>query len=198
MYGLVNKAIRDMICTHHGEAAWARVRRRAEVSHDDFEGMQPYPDDLTHRLVMAASVELQQEPQALLRAFGEFWVKYTAHEGYGPLMDMAGDSLPEFLQNLDDLHARVGVTFPQLRPPSFDTEECDSGAPGQGTMHLHYHSQRQGLAPMVMGLVEGLGERFETPVQVQQLADRQSGADHDVFEVRYARKPDGSGPGPAR
>ena len=180
MYGLVNKAIRDMICTHHGEELWARVRELAEVPVDDFDGMQPYPDDLTHRLVRAASVELQEDPHRLLRAFGEFWVKYTAHEGYGPLMDMAGDSLPEFLQNLDDLHARVGVNFPQLQPPSFEAEE-----PSTGTMHLHYHSQRQGLAPMVMGLVEGLGDRFDTPVEVQQLADRNAGADHDVFEVRY-------------
>lgn len=185
MYGLVNKAIRDMICANHGEATWERVRERADVPQDDFDGMQPYPDDLTHRLVMAASAELQAEPHALLHAFGEFWVKYTAHEGYGPLMDMAGDSLPEFLHNLDDLHARVGVNFPQLQPPSFDAEE-----PAEGTMHLHYHSQREGLAPMVMGLVEGLGERFDTPVQVQQLADRNDGADHDVFEVRYEQQPD--------
>ena len=180
MYGLVNQAIRDMICVNHGQEAWDRVRHRAEVKVDRFQGMEPYPDDLTHRLVMAASVELEETPDALLRAFGEFWVTYTASEGYGPLMEMAGSSLPEFLHNLDDLHARVGVNFPQLVPPSFDTEEL-----GEGTMHLHYHSQRQGLAPMVIGLVEGLGDRFDTPVEVEQLACRRDGADHDVFAVRY-------------
>jgi hypothetical protein len=88
--------------------------------------------------------------------------------------------LPEFLQNLDDLHARVGVNFPQLTPPSFEAEASEPG-----TMHLHYHSQREGLAPMVIGLVEGLGDRFDTPVEVDQLACRSEGADHDVFEVRY-------------
>ena len=190
MYGLVNQAIRDMILVNHGEEIWARVRQRAELEVDTFEGMEPYPDDLTHRLVMAASIELNDDPHALLRAFGEFWVKYTAAEGYGPLMDMAGASLPEFLNNLDDLHARVGVNFPQLIPPSFDTEEH-----AQGTMHLHYHSSREGLAPMVIGLVEGLGDRFETPVEVEQLASRSEGADHDVFSVRYEpplRSPDGA------
>ncbi len=180
MYGLVNQAIRDMICVNHGQKTWADVCRRAEVKVDHFEGMEPYPDDLTHRLVMAASVELDESPHALLRAFGEFWVKYTAEQGYGPLMEMAGSSLPEFLHNLDELHARVGVNFPQLVPPSFDTEDIEEGA-----MHLHYHSQRQGLAPMVIGLVEGLGDRFETPVEVEQLACRSEGADHDVFSVRY-------------
>lgn len=180
MYGLVNQAIRDMILTNHGEEIWARVRQRAEVAVESFEGMEPYPDDLTHRMVMAASVELNQDPHALLRAFGEFWVKFTAAEGYGPLMEIAGSSLPEFLHNLDDLHARVGVNFPQLVPPSFDAEDQD-----EGTMHLHYHSRREGLAPMVIGLVEGLGDRFDTPVEVEQLASRGEGAAHDVFEVRY-------------
>ena len=180
MYGLVNQAIRDMICVNHGEEVWTRVRQAADVEVEQFVGMEPYPDDLTHRLVMAASVELQAPPHDLLRAFGEFWVTYTAAAGYGPLMDMAGSSLPEFLHNLDDLHARVGVNFPQLVPPSFDAEE-----PEQGTMHLHYHSKRQGLAPMVIGLVEGLGDRFETPVEVEQLACRTEGADHDVFAVHY-------------
>lgn len=180
MYGLVNQAIRDMICVNHGPETWTKVRMRAEVSADQFEGMEPYPDDLTHRLVMAASVELDESPHALLRAFGEFWVKYTAAQGYGPLMEMAGSNLPEFLHNLDELHARVGVNFPQLVPPSFDTEE-----PEEGTMHLLYHSQRQGLEPMVIGLVEGLGDRFATHVEVKQLACRSEGAEHDVFAIRY-------------
>lgn len=184
MYGLVNQAIRDMIVVNHGEEVWTRVRQRAEVELEQFEGMEPYPDDLTHRLVQAASVELQADPHALLRAFGEFWVTYTAAEGYGPLMEMAGSSLPEFLHNLDDLHARVGINFPQLVPPSFDAEDQDAGS-----MHLHYHSTRQGLAPMVIGLVEGLGDRFETPVEVEQLASRAEGADHDVFAVRYDADP---------
>jgi hypothetical protein len=38
---------------------------------------------------------------------------------------------------------------------------------------------------MVIGLVEGLGQRFETPVDVEQLACRSEGADHDVFAVHY-------------
>jgi hypothetical protein len=103
-------------------------------------------------------------------------------------MELAGSNLTEFLQNLDDLHARVGVNFPKLMPPSFETETHPPG-----TMHLHYHSEREGLAPMVMGLLEGLGNRFDTPVDVDQLACRNQGADHDVFEVRYDEPP-ASGP----
>lgn len=56
-----------------------------------------------------------------MQAFGGFWVQFTATEGYSELMDMSGDNLPEFLQNLDNLHAGVGVSFPQLKPPSFES-----------------------------------------------------------------------------
>lgn len=188
MYGLINQAIRDMILVNHGEETWTRVRQRAGVEAEHFEAMEPYPDGLTKQLIAAASEELRQHPHALMRAFGEFWVTYTAAEGYGPLMELAGSSLPEFLQNLDDLHARVGVNFPKLMPPSFETETHKPG-----TMHLHYHSEREGLAPMVIGLVEGLGHRFDTPVDVDHLACRSQGADHDVFEVRYDEPP-ASGP----
>ena len=38
---------------------------------------------------------------------------------------------------------------------------------------------------MVSGLVEGLGERFDTAVEVTQVQDREQGADHDVFSVTY-------------
>jgi len=184
MYGLINQAIRDMIFVNHGEETWVRVRQRAGVDAEQFEAMESYPDGLTKQLIAAASEELQQHPHALMRAFGEFWVTYTAAEGYGQLMELAGSSLPEFLQNLDDLHARVGVNFPSLTPPSFETEELEPG-----TMHLHYHSQREGLAPMVIGLVQGLGDRFDTDVAVDQLTCRSQGADHDVFEVRYEEPP---------
>lgn len=56
-----------------------------------------------------------------MQAFGGFWVQFTATEGYSELMDMSGDNLPEFLQNLDNLHAGVGVSFSQLKPPSFES-----------------------------------------------------------------------------
>ncbi len=180
MYGLVNKAIRDMVCSGFGEDTWQRIRARAEVVEDRFLSMESYPDDLTHRLVLAASQELGLTSAEIMEKFGEYWVRYTGQEGYGEMMALAGDTLPEFLGNLDELHARVGVSFPQLQPPQFDCEAAD-----EQELTLHYHSQRQGLAPMVIGLVQGLGDRFDTEVDVTQTAHRDAGADHDIFRIRY-------------
>jgi hypothetical protein len=180
MYGLVNKAIHDMVCSQFGEETWQQIRQKAEIETETFLSMEGYPDDITHRLVKAASAVLGLPPAAIMQAFGEFWVKYTAEEGYGELMDMSGDNLPEFLQNLDALHARVGITFPKLQPPSFDCTETDEDA-----LTLEYHSEREGLAPMVVGLVKGLGSRFDTEVEVTQTQSREDGADHDEFSIHY-------------
>jgi hypothetical protein len=180
MYGLVNKAIADMVCSQFGDAIWQQIREAAAVQEGTFLSMEGYPDDVTHRLVKSASQVLGLSPAQIMEAFGEFWVKYTATEGYGELMDMSGDTLPEFLQNLDNMHARVGVSFPKLRPPSFDCEEVDDHE-----LTLEYRSEREGLAPMVLGLVKGLGNRFETDVEVKQTLYRSEGADHDEFSVKY-------------
>lgn len=180
MYGLVNKAIADMVCNQFGEETWHKIRTAAAVEQDTFLSMEGYPDDVTHRLVKAASQVLELSPAQIMEAFGEFWVNYTAKEGYGELMDMSGDTLPEFLQNLDNMHARVGVSFPQLQPPSFDCDEVDDDH-----LTLEYRSEREGLAPMVVGLVKGLGNRFETEVEVTQTQHRSEGAECDEFSVKY-------------
>ncbi|MCU0548177.1 MAG: heme NO-binding domain-containing protein [Leptolyngbya sp. Prado105] len=180
MYGLVNKAIHDMVCSQFGEETWQQIRQKAEIETDTFLSMEGYPDDVTHRLVRAASVVLGLSSSEIMQAFGEFWVTYTAEEGYGELMEMSGDNLPEFLQNLDALHARVGITFPKLQPPSFDCTKTDDDL-----LTLEYHSDRAGLAPMVLGLVKGLGSRFDTEVEVAQTQSKEDGADHDEFLIKY-------------
>ncbi|MBN3894898.1 MAG: heme NO-binding domain-containing protein [Nostoc sp. NOS(2021)] len=180
MYGLVNKAIQDMVCSRFGEETWKEIKHKAEVDIDVFLSMEGYPDDMTHKLVKAASVILGLSPREIMQAFGEFWVQYTAQEGYGEMMDMNGDTLPEFLENLDNLHARVGVSFPKLQPPSFECTDME-----ENSLSLHYHSDREGLTPMVIGLVKGLGTRFDTEVHITQTQSRDEGAEHDEFLVIY-------------
>ncbi|MBE9044252.1 heme NO-binding domain-containing protein [Pleurocapsales cyanobacterium LEGE 10410] len=181
MYGLVNKAIEDMVCTNHGQEIWQEIKKIADLDLETFISMEGYPDDVTHRLVKAASEVLEISSAEIMQAFGEYWVKYTAQEGYGEMLAMSGDTLPEFLENLDDMHARVGVIFPKLQPPSF---ECEAATEAK-SLKLKYHSHRQGLAPMVNGLVKGLGERFDTDVEITQTQKREQGSDCDEFLVEY-------------
>lgn len=179
MYGLVNKAIEDLAISAGGEETWRRIKEEADVDVVAFVSMDAYDDDLTYRLVGAASRVLGMPAEEILKSFGRHWVLYTAREGYGPLLERAGSSLGEFLANLDALHTRVGLTMPALRPPSFQVDVVDDA-----TFLVRYHSERGGLSPMVVGLLEGVGKRFGHEVVVTHSAHRSEVLDHDEFLLR--------------
>ncbi len=181
MYGLVNKAVQDLISSRFGDAMWRRILDESGVAVKRFLAMEPYDDQVTLDLVATASRILDVPADDILEEFGEYWTVYTVEEGYGHLLESTGNDLGECLANLDNLHTRVGLAMEALRPPSFVYEDC-----GDGIARLHYHSSRAGLAPMVLGLLRGLSRRFATPIQVALVEDRRNGAEHDVFEIRHA------------
>lgn len=183
MYGLVNKAVQDLIVTQFGQDKWEAVKEKAGIDIDTFLSMKSYPDDITYSLVGAAAEVLDLTPARVLEAFGEHWTLYTAREGYGELLEMSGSSFVEFLQNLDNLHVRVALSFPELEPPSFRCSDVT-----ENSVRLHYESHREGLAPMVVGLLKGLGKRFDTTVDISLEASKDQGHTHDEFLIRFEKR----------
>ncbi len=49
--------------------------------------MKPYPDDLTYKLVGAACEVLNASAEDVLKAFGEYWILFTAEKGYGEMLN---------------------------------------------------------------------------------------------------------------
>lgn len=180
MYGLVNQGVQDLVVQLGGEDLWTRIRQRAGVEFDTFVGMDVYPDELTGRLVAAVSETLGISAAEVLRTFGRHWILYTGRKGYGAVFDTMGRTLPQFLGNLDAMHARLSLSMPHLEPPSFVCEET-----GPGQLRLEYYSHRRGLAPMVVGLIEGLGEVFGLDVRTKQTLATDDGADHDEFMIEF-------------
>jgi hypothetical protein len=78
----------------------------------------------------------------------------------------------------------VAMIFPKLQPPHFRCTDITDRS-----LQLHYFSHRPGLAPFVIGLMQGLGQMFRTPVQVRRTVAKDQGADHDVFEVTWQPLP---------
>ena len=60
-------------------------------------------------------------PQAL-EAYGEFFVKYVAKQGYTKLLHCLGSNFIEFLRNLNNLHLHLSMSFEAMIPPAF---RCD-------------------------------------------------------------------------
>lgn len=180
MYGMVNQAVEDLAVQLGGPELWSRILDRSGIEQPVFVAMEDYDDALTYRLVEAASDVLGLPQAEVLEAFGEHWIRYTGAQGYGPMLDAMGATLPRFLGNLDSMHSRIALTMPHLRPPSFSCEELD-----EQRLLVRYWSERTGFAPMVMGLLKGLGSRFDLDVAVTLTDPRDDSVDHDTFLVTY-------------
>jgi hypothetical protein len=177
MYGLINKAIAGLVTQNFGETAWHKICNRANLDTSEFVSMEQYPDSITYDLVGAASEVLDLPPELVLETFGRYWVEFVGEQNYGKLMDAAGDNLGDFLENLDEMHSRVMLSYPDLVPPSFKLTDRT-----EHSMSLHYSSTRAGLEPLVVGLLMGLADRFAIQIKVEQHSDRDQN-DAAVFDI---------------
>lgn len=167
MYGIVNRAIEELVIEKFGSEKWEEIKEKAGFRSEGFMTLKPYPDDLTFKLVFAASEILGIPVNDLLEAFGEYWILYTAERGYGEMLQLAGDSFPSFLKNLNMLHGRVSNLMPELSPPQF---ECRNES--ENSLDLVYRSHRKGMIPMLYGLIKGLGKRFNTEVIIEEIENK--------------------------
>lgn len=181
MYGMVNRAIEDLVTTNFGEDKWEEIKEKAGIEEDIFLSNESYPDEMTYRLVSVASETLGAAPDRILHDFGEWWILKTATKGYGALMDAGGSDFVEFMENLPNFHTRVAMIFPNLEPPRFEIVEKT-----EEFIRFGYYSHREGLAPFVIGLINGLGKRFNQSLEVAHVVQRSEGADHDEFTVRLS------------
>ncbi len=181
MYGMVNKAIEGLVCEQFGEETWDRIVEEAGVEEDTFISLDAYDDAITYALVGAASKVLETPADQLLQAFGTYWTKYVGREGYGPLMAIEDKELGQFLSELNEMHTRIAMSMPALTPPTFAVTE-----PEPGTYDLSYESTRDGLAPMVIGLVQGIFELKELEGSIDWVEKKDEGHPRDVFRIRAA------------
>ena len=180
MYGLVNQAVQDFVSQRLGPAVWDTVRAKAGIKDPEFLPLQQYPDELTFAMVGAACEASGRDAASLVEEIGTFWVAFTAQRGYGSLLDQLGTTFPEALGALDAMHVRVALMMPNLKPPSFRVRDVQ-----ERRLTLDYISHRTGLAPMVIGLVKGLGHKYRLEPQVRLVQARTAGGDTDTFEVTW-------------
>ncbi|XP_002737042.1 guanylate cyclase soluble subunit beta-2-like [Saccoglossus kowalevskii] len=92
----------------------------------------------------------------VLEMLGEFFVIYVLRLGYEKLLSVLGNDLKSFLESLDFLHfVHLKSTFTEMSAPSFRCSELDDGS-----LLLHYYSNRKGLEPIVVGIVKSIAKKF--------------------------------------
>ena len=180
MYGIVNKAIEDLIISNFGLDKWEKIKERSGIDLDFFISNESYDDTITFQLAQSVSEEMNISLSEVFVAFGEWWVLKTTNEKYSGLMQSGGNNLKQFLINLPLFHNRVVFIYPKLTPPEFRVSEVLDNS-----LHLHYYSKREGLQEFVRGLIQGLGKYFETAVEIELLASRNEGDDHEIFLIKW-------------
>lgn len=179
MYGLVNKALQDLVVSSAGVDAWRRVMARANITEPEFFETTNYPDEVTLCLVAATSAELDQPAEEILYRFGRHWILFTGREGWESLFSLGGADMKSFLCGLNDMHARVQVAMPGSKMPQFFvTDRSDH-------LEVEYFSHRSGFAPMVCGIFAGLAERFGEPWEISHV-DRADNQEFDTFKLVQA------------
>ena len=98
MYGIVNKAIENLVIENFGELKWKIIKESSEIDVEFFMSNEPYDDDITYKLPGAVSKEMNISLSDVFITFGEYWVLKTSKEKYGSLMEAGGSNLKEFLK----------------------------------------------------------------------------------------------------
>jgi hypothetical protein len=73
-------------------------------------------------------------------------------------------------------HNRVSLIYPKLTPPEVKVPHIE-----ENSVHIHYFSKREGLQEFVRGLMQGLGNLYDTPVNVALLQSRNEGSSYEIF-----------------
>ncbi len=180
MYGMINRAIEDLVVSCASEEIWEQVKQKAGLELGVFIDSSQYNDEVTYKLVEASSQILNQSPEEILHAFGRHWILYTGKEGWASVFDLGGDNMVDFINGLDSMHARVEIVLPEAQMPEFSVvEHADH-------LELTYRSARQGLAPMVLGLLDGLAEKFNESWLVEHVENK-STEGCDIFRLRQVQ-----------
>jgi len=180
MYGIVNKAIQDLVTENFGADKWELIKEKSGVDVDYFLSNEPYDDDITYQLAGATSDIIGITVGQVLNAFGEWWILRTGKEKYGGLMEAGGNNLKEFLVNLPQFHNRIMLMYPKLTPPEFKVSDIENNS-----IHVHYFSKREGLQEFVRGLLSGLGKMYGVETSIDLMQTRDEGNSHEIFKVSW-------------
>ncbi|KAI9557744.1 hypothetical protein GHT06_017573 [Daphnia sinensis] len=185
MYGFVNYALELLVLENYGKDVWEQIKKEAEVNMEGhFLVRQIYEDDVTYNIVGAAERVLQVPANLLLEKFGEKFLDFCQDSGYDRILQVLGATPRDFLQNLDALHDHLATIYPGMKAPSFRCTDAPDGS-----LILHYYSDRPGLESIVIGIVNAVAKKLhKVDVDVKLLRSSQGSSGHGEFLIQEKNK----------
>ena len=179
MYGIINQSIQELILKEFGEETWLRILNKSGVGVAEFQNHEVYDDSYTYKLAGAIAEILDTTLENVLKMFGEFWIIEISQKKYPSMMATGGSSFKEFMLNLPTFHNRVYLTYPKLIAPEFKVREDNE------SLLVEYHSAREGLAPLMEGMLIGITKMFgeDDKKILKEYSKTPNGPDHDLFRI---------------
>ncbi|KAK0064161.1 guanylate cyclase soluble subunit beta-2 [Biomphalaria pfeifferi] len=186
MYGHIHCVIKDLVTTQFGQEAWEVILNDAGLQEREHLMLfYHYDDSMTLKLVNSASKCLNLPVETVLEVFGDYFLVHCLKYGYDDMLRTLGSDITSFIQNLDSLHSLLALTYDKIVAPSF---RCETQK--DGSLTLHYYSARQGLHPLVKGVIRAVArEIFDQEVDITHLSTNTEHLDdvrkqeHSVFHV---------------
>jgi hypothetical protein len=171
-----------MSILYFGEDSWNTILSESGCEFDFFLNTHPYTDEVTLSLVSAAARVNKISVDEFLIMLGGFWVLNTAEKYYGTMLLTLGNNVKDFLTNLVTFHNRVEIMYPNMKPPTFQITDITDNS-----LVFHYISTRKGLKNFMVGLLQGVGKRFNTELSINYLGKETStqDANHEIFKVSW-------------
>ncbi|XP_067306821.1 guanylate cyclase soluble subunit beta-2-like [Pseudorasbora parva] len=194
-YGFINTCLKSLVIDKFGEETWDKLRDKARVQ-DTFMTYEVYTDNITMQLVTEACKMLVKdnayflclskdlEQSVVLKQFGEYFFEFCKRSGYDHMLRTLGGNLFEFMENLDSLHSYLSLSYKEMNAPSFRVEKNNDGS-----LLLHYYSDRRGLCHIVPGIIGAVAKDFfnstikmEIVNQIEEV-ERMGKKEHIVFLI---------------
>jgi hypothetical protein len=165
MYGMIHRGIRQMVIDKIGQSEWDLLERSHGGGPEEYISHVVYDDEFVTQPILAMAAErLHLTIPECLEEFGLYWVKFAERGGYGSILKFLGNDIEEFISNLDRMHQALLLVMPEALIPSFSVVRV-----GAGILQVFYRSEREGLEPMVTGLLRGVLVRFQLEGDVEQV-----------------------------
>ncbi|XP_066445081.1 uncharacterized protein C13orf42 homolog [Eleutherodactylus coqui] len=183
IYGFINTCLKSLVIEKFGDDTWQKLKNLAGVQ-DTFMTYEVYDDVITLKMIEETCRMLSVSQEEVLKLFGAYFFSFCKQSGYDRMLRTLGGNLTEFIENLDALHSYLTLSYKEMNAPSFRVEKTSDG-----TMLLHYYSDRIGLCHIVPGIIESVAKDFFNSDVTMRIIyqteerERTGKREHVIFEV---------------
>lgn len=157
MHGLTNRAIQCFVIDGYGTDKWEDCVRLADLGFSDFESMLTYEDELTDKVLDAASLALERPRFELMEDLGTYLVSHPNTESLRRLLRFGGVTFVEFLHSLDELADRARLAVPDLELPMLEVRDQAATQ-----FSLTCKSPIKGAGHVFMGVLRTMADDYGT------------------------------------